>query len=131
MSRLCLDTSAYSHFKRGHQAAIERLRRARWVGVPAVVLGELRYGFLAGSRAEANEAQLGTFLANPVVEVLPVDDATSQVYSEIQLALRRAGKPLPTNDVWIAASAALRGATVLTFDPHFKLIERVGAIVLG
>ncbi len=128
--RLCLDTSAYSHFKRGDEAVVELLDSAAWLGVPAIVLGELRVGFALGSRARDNERELVTFLHNPVVEVLEVDDATSRIYAEIVVALRQAGTPLPTNDIWIAALAARSGATVVTYDAHFEAIGRVGAAIL-
>lgn len=68
MSRYCLDTSAYSRFQRGDRQVVELLDRAEWVGVPAVVLGELWTGFLLGSRAEANRIALQRFLAHPAVE---------------------------------------------------------------
>ena len=130
MSRYCLDTSAYSHFKRGDSRVTELIDTADWIGVPAIVLGELWTGFLLGNRFERNEAELGEFLANPVVEDLPVDGDIARIYGEIVTALRRAGTPLPTNDIWIAATAARAGATVLTYDPHFRAIERVGCVIL-
>lgn len=130
MSRICVDTSAYSHFKRGEEAAIDAVSTARWVGVPAVVLGELRTGFLSGTRAQKNEAELRRFLAQPVVHVLDVDDDASRVYAEIMVTLKKAGTPLPTNDIWIAALAAREGATVVTYDDHFQKIARVGTSLL-
>ena len=130
MSRICLDTSAYSHLKRGDRDAVEVVRSARFVGVPAVVLGELRVGFLLGRRRDDNETELAAFLAEPVVEMLRVDDAAARHYAEIVVALREAGTPVPTNDVWIAALAAREGATVVTYDEHFLAIRRVGARVL-
>ena len=130
MSRVCLDTSAYSHFKRGHHPAIEALTRASWVGVPTVVLGELRTGFRLGDRRARNDVELSKFLANPVVEVLDVDDEAAEIYSEIFVALRQAGTPVPTNDVWIAALAAREGAPVLTYDQHFRSIARIGTRIL-
>jgi tRNA(fMet)-specific endonuclease VapC len=130
VSRYCLDTSAYSHFKRGEPAVVELIDGADWIGVPAVVLGELWTGFLLGDRLDRNQAELREFLADPGVEELVVDRRVSRIYAEIVVALRRAGTPLPTHDVWVAAAAATAGATVLTYDPHFDRIPRVGALVL-
>jgi len=130
VSRYCLDTSAYSHFKRGHQPVVEVIDRADWIGMPSIVVGELWVGFLLGERAERNREDLAEFLRDPVVEELPVDGETGRIYGEIIVALRRNGTPLPSNDVWIAATAARAGATVLTYDAHFSDIERVGSLVL-
>ena len=131
MSRYCLDTSAYSQFRRGEPRVIELIDRAEWLGVPAIVLGELRAGFLLGGRASANEADLMKFLSNPVVNVLGVDAEVSRHYAEIVVDLRRAGTPISTNDIWIAAVAAREGALVLSYDVDFKAISRVGAVILN
>jgi predicted nucleic acid-binding protein len=104
--------------------------RAEWLGVPAVVLGELWIGFLARSRREANEFELAEFLRNPIVSVLPVDADVARVFADVVSDLRRAGRPLPTNDIWIAATAARAGATILTYDSHFESITRVGSHVI-
>ena len=131
MSRYCLDTSAYSHFQRGDEAVVRILDRAEWVGIPAIALGELRTGFLLGGQRLRNEDELEKFLANPATEILPVDAEVSRHYAEIVADLRRAGTPLPTNDIWIAATAARSGALVLTFDGHFEEIVRAGSIILS
>lgn len=128
--KLCLDTSAYSHFKRGDASAVHHIDSATWLGVPTIVLGELRAGFVLGRSAEKNERELAAFLRHPVVEVLDVTDAVTRAYADIVALLRRAGTPLPTNDIWIAAVAASAGAPVLTFDAHFRAISRIGSIVL-
>ena len=130
MSRYCLDTSAYSRFQRGDGRVVEILDRAEWIAVPVITLGELRTGFLLGERRDRNEEELQTFLANPVVNALEADEEVSRHYAEIVFDLRRAGTPLPTNDIWIAATAARAGAVVLTFDRHFEKIARVGSLVL-
>ncbi len=130
MSRYCLDTSAYSNFQRGDQRVVGILDRAEWVGVPAITLGELRTGFLLGGHRIRNQSELSDFLANPVVEILAVDEEVSRHYAEIVADLRQLGTPLPTNDIWIAATAARAGALVLTFDNHYEKIARVGSIVL-
>jgi tRNA(fMet)-specific endonuclease VapC len=131
LSAYCLDTSAYSNFRRRNKEVVTLLDRADLVGVPTVALGELRTGFLLGGRKERNETELDAFLASPVVRVLPVDTETSRHYAEIVAELRRAGTPVPTNDVWIAATAARHGTTVLTCDEHFQRIGRVGSVVVG
>lgn len=128
--RFCLDTSAYSHFKRGDPGVVDLIDRADWLGVPVVVLGELAVGFRHGARRAANEAELDRFLANPAVEVLPVGEDVVPLYADIVSDLRNAGTPLPANDIWIAAVAARHGATVLTYDAHFGSIARVGSVIL-
>lgn len=131
MTRLCLDTSAYSQFKRGEPAAVTALRRARVVGVPTVVLGELRAGFRMGRRADRNELELQAFVAQPPVKVLDVDDAAASHYADLVTDLRRRGTPLPTNDIWIGAVALRDGLTVLTYDEHFASLPRVSARILA
>lgn len=130
MSRYCLDTVAYSHFKRGEPRVIRLLDRAEWIGVPVIVIGELCAGFAKGSKFQKNLDELDEFLALPVVETLPVDREIAELFGEMIDSLRRIGRPVPVNDVWIAATCARAGATLLTWDAHFKLIPRVGAIVL-
>jgi tRNA(fMet)-specific endonuclease VapC len=130
VSRVCLDTSAYSQFKRGDPLVVEIIGRARWIGVPSIVLGELRTGFSLGGLTGKNEEDLRQFLRHPLVEILNVDDDAARIYAEIMVALRKAGTPLPTNDVWVAAVAAREGAVVLTYDDHFRLIQRAGSNVL-
>lgn len=130
MSRYCLDTSAYSRFKAGDTRIADLVDAADWVGVPVTVLGELWVGFLLGGRAERNVAELREFLAHPLVEVVETDADTARIFAEIVVDLRRAGRPVPTNDIWIAASTARTAATVLTCDAHFRQIGRVGSIVV-
>lgn len=130
MSRLCLDTSAYSHFQRGDSRVVELIDRAEWIGMPAIVLGELRAGFRVGGQRDRNEDELQAFLANPAVEVLAVDGEVSQHWADIVADLRQRGKPLPTNDTWIAATAARAGALLLSYDEHFDAISRVGSVLL-
>jgi predicted nucleic acid-binding protein len=131
LSAYCLDTSAYSNFRRGNEEVAALLDQAELVGVSTIALGELHTGFLLGGRRQRNETELEAFLDNPVVEVLRVDSETSRHYAEIVAELRKAGTPLPTNDIWIAASAARNGTTVLTCDDHFERIGRVGSVVIG
>ena len=130
MSRYCLDTVAYSHFKRGESRIADLLDRAVWIGVPVIVLGELFAGFEQGSNRSRNLAQLDEFLSAPVVEVLPVDRDVAETFGEIIADLRRQGRPIPVNDIWIAATCARAGATLITWDAHFRSVSRVSSLIL-
>jgi predicted nucleic acid-binding protein len=85
---------------------------------------------LTATEAACGSRELREFLANPVVEVLKVDQDVARAYAEIVVDLRKAGSPIPTNDIWIAAAAARAGAAVLTYDSHFRLVSRVGSLIL-
>jgi tRNA(fMet)-specific endonuclease VapC len=117
-----LDTSAYSALHRGHQPILDVLRRSETVAVSAVVLGELYSGFRAGIRWAENTAQLAQFLGKPSVRVLNLTEETALRYAEVDVYLRRKGRPIPRNDVWIAASALEHGLQLLTLDLHFREI---------
>lgn len=120
-----LDTSAYSAFKRGHGGVVSALRRPRSVLLPSVVIGELLAGFARGSRRERNERDLAAFLARTRVEEVPVTHETAERYAAIHSSLRAAGTPIPTNDVWIAASAMEHGALLLTLDGDFESVPQI------
>ena len=125
MTRILLDTSAYSAFKRGHREIQHRIQEADQIQLNPVVLGELRAGFLNGTRLRDNLHELADFLASPRVSIALVDEETAERYAIIVDALRRAGTPIPTNDIWIAASAMQHGSTLLTTDPHFQAVSQV------
>ena len=130
MSRIFLDTSAYSAFRRGHLQLQHRVREASEILLNPVVLGELRVGFLKGTRLAENLAGLKQFLASPRVELVPVDEATAERYALILDSLRRSGTPIPINDIWIAASAMQHGSILLTTDPHFRSVAQIVSEVL-
>ena len=125
MIRSFLDTSAYSYFRRGHPAIQRRIQESAEILVNAVVLGELRVGFLKGRQLERNLAELAGFLASPRVSVLAIDEGTAERYATILRSLQRAGAEIPTNDVWIAASAMQHGVKVLTTDRHFSRVDQI------
>jgi predicted nucleic acid-binding protein len=115
-----LDGSAYTAFTRGHQEVDRALRRAKQIYLTPVILGELEAGFRWGTQRQKNEAVLAEFRLSKRVEVLGVDEDTATFYADITLALRRAGRPIPTNDIWIAASAMqhyVQQVQVARFEP--------------
>jgi len=130
VSRIFLDTSAYSAFKRGHPHIRHRIREAWQIQLNPVVLGELRAGFLKGTRLIENLAELAQFLASPRVAVVAMDEETAERYAVIFDSLRRAGAPIPTNDIWIAAGAMQCGSVLLTTDPHFHAVTQIVAEIL-
>lgn len=121
--RICLDTSAYSALRRGDETAIDALAAATVILVPVVVLGELEAGFRAGARYASNAAELRSFLERPDIVVVPAEVATAIEYGRLFGALRAAGTPIGTNDLWIAAVARLSGARLLTADRDFERIS--------
>ena len=128
--RICLDTSAFTNFRRGQQEAKDIIDRADWIGIPSVVIGELEAGFVLGKRYVENKSFLDRFVAHPIVQILDVTYHVAEIYGEIFAHQRRAGKPIPANDLWIAAVAARAGATLLTYDRQFSSISRIGTICL-
>jgi tRNA(fMet)-specific endonuclease VapC len=120
-----LDTSGYSAFKRGHNEALRALQVHPEILVPAVVLGELLGGFAAGSRAADNRRELEEFLDSPRVQVVTLGADTAERYASIYARLRAAGRPIPTNDLWIAASAMEHGARLLTADEHYQQVSEI------
>ncbi len=125
MTRILADTSAYSAFFRGHPGVKRCFQQAEEIILTPVVLGELRTGFLCGKHSRKNEQELGMFLSSARVVVLPVDAETSERYAAILSMLRTAGTPVPTNDVWIAATAMQHGLSVVTLDRHFANIPQI------
>jgi predicted nucleic acid-binding protein len=124
--RLLLDTNAYVAVKRGDAGAVSRLRQAEAVLVSAVVAGELLHGFRAGRRFEEKRREFEGFLDHPLVRLLPVTLRTAEHFARIVTELRAAGRPIPTNDIWIAAQAMEEGATLLSADRHFAAVTGLG-----
>lgn len=125
MMRVLLDTSAYSAFMLGHPEVKAALQRADEIYLTPVVLGELLAGFMRGKWRRKNEREIRAFLSSPRVQVIDVDEETAQRYAVILNSLWKAGTPIPTNDVWIAASAMQHGLRVLTRDAHYQKVAQI------
>jgi len=123
--RLSLDTNRYTDFARGEEQAVDRIRHAERVYVPFVVLGELRAGFLCGSRSERNEANLTRFLDSHRVEVLYADEQTTHQYARLFRQLRTQGTPIPSNDLWTAALTVQHGLYLFARDRHFDHLPQI------
>ncbi|MGB9498740.1 MAG: type II toxin-antitoxin system VapC family toxin [Dissulfuribacterales bacterium] len=123
MKRLLIDTNIYLLALRGDQGVAEILQKADVVGLSTISIGELLSGFKGGSRDAKNREELNMFLDSPRVELYPVDEDTAQYYAEILNRLKESGKPIPTNDIWIAACAFQHGLKLFSADAHFKSVQ--------
>jgi tRNA(fMet)-specific endonuclease VapC len=122
---IAIDTNRYVDFARGLADAVGRLRTAERILMPLIVLGELRAGFLAGSRGTENEAILARFLNSPRVDVLLADEDTTHHYARLFQQLRRQGTPIPTNDIWIAALVVQHQLYLFARDAHFDHLPQI------
>lgn len=121
--RIILDTNAYSAMAQGHEEVCALVRRSEHVLLSMVVIGELLAGFRHGSRYGHNRQVLDEFLSSPYVSSVPVTLTTADRFGRVWAGLRAKGKPIPTNDIWIAAHAMETGAELISSDRHFFAIE--------
>ena len=108
--RVLLDWNAYAQLMRVWEQLSRIVRGAEEVSLSAVVFGELPYGFRSGSRYGRNARRMRASLDNPYVSVVPVGETTSDRHSRIAASLRAKGRPILTDDLWIAAHAMETGA---------------------
>ena len=123
MKKILIDTSIYSHAMRGDRDITDILKKVDTIGISVISIGELYSGFKAGSRELENHRELEFFLDSPRVVLYPVDIITADFYSEILSGLKKAGTPIPTNDIWIAAAAFQHGLKLFTKDAHFSFVK--------
>jgi tRNA(fMet)-specific endonuclease VapC len=117
--KLALDTNAYKALGAGDPRLAEDMRRAEMVGLPIIVLGELWFGFMNGSKLRKNTETLERFLATPRVQVLQLGEQTTRIFGEIATLLRQAGIAIQQNDIWIAALCKQHGFALATRDQGF------------
>ena len=120
VGEILLDTNAYAEYKRGNQRVLELLTEASSIVLSPIVMGELYAGFALGNREKENISELDRFLAVAKTKAVTIDEQTSLIFAKVFCDLRRQGTPIPTNDMWIAASAFQHGLKVLSFDKHFQ-----------
>ena len=120
-----LDTSAYSAFLRGNQQIKLSLQHADKIFLNPIILGEIVDGFIMGKRERKNSTILQEFLSSPRVTIVSIDEETSERYGVITGYLRKEGTPIPTNDLWIAASAMQYGFKILTTDKHYLKVPQI------
>jgi tRNA(fMet)-specific endonuclease VapC len=123
MNNILIDSNIYTSALKGDHETITVLQRASSIVVSSITIGELLSGFKAGNKEKQNREELAEFLDTPRVLVYGVDENTAEFYSEILNNLRKEGKPIPTNDIWIAAVAFQYGLHLFTKDNHFNYVS--------
>lgn len=129
--KIIVDTSAYSALNRGGNPALHRkFTTKNELLVPTIVIGELRVGFKLGSRQSVNEELLQRFLDSTNVSTVTPGDTTTHLYAKVFAQLRKVGRPIGTNDMWIAALAMEHGCSLLTLDSDFASVAGLKLVKL-
>ncbi len=123
MRRIAIDTNIYTSFKVNDPSVVEAFRDCDLIAVDITVIAELFSGFSLGVKEKKNREELEAFLNAPRVEVLLHDLETADYYALIVKRVKAKGRPIPTNDIWIAANAIKHGLALYSLDNHFEMIE--------
>jgi len=123
MRRIAIDTNIYTSFKANDESVVETFRNCDFIGVDITVIAELFSGFSLGGKEKRNRQELEAFLNSPRVEMLLHDLETAEYYALTVRRLKAKGRPIPTNDIWIAANAMKHKCALYSFDGHFREIE--------
>ena len=118
---MILDTNALSAVADGEDSIIELVARAERLAVPVIVLGEYRLGIAQSRQKASYESWLRQWIA--AVLVLDIDEETTHSYAAIGLELKKKGRPIPVNDLWVAALCRQHSLPLLSRDPHFDLVS--------
>ena len=123
---MILDTNGVSALAEGESALESILRKANRVAIPVIVLGEYRYGISRSREQKRYDEWLTEYL--PKFLILDIDERTTVPYAAIRSELKRAGTPIPSNDVWIAALCRQHSLPLLTRDRHFDAVPGIRRI---
>ena len=123
MTKILLDTNAYSSFLSGDKCVFDYIVEAEVIYISTIVIGELFAGFHGGGKLSQNREELKSFLNKDGVEVIDVTIETAEIFGEIKAGLSKKEKMIPLNDIWIAAHSIETGSKLVTYDKHFKNIS--------
>lgn len=116
-----LDTNIVIALFAGEQSVVDHVADADEVFLSCIVLGELLYGARKSGRPAQNRQRIDQFAKH--ITLLECNSDTASEYSEIKAILKQLGRPLPENDIWIAAVARQYNLTLATRDAHFQVIK--------
>jgi tRNA(fMet)-specific endonuclease VapC len=125
-SKCILDTSVIIDVFKQHNTIAQKLDQMSEIYVPVVVVGELLYGAYKSNDPGKHIRQLQSFLTN--CKILRSDEITADHYGSIKAVLSNKGKPIPENDIWIAATARQHNLPLFTSDKHFQEIDSLNLI---
>ena len=129
--KLVLDTNIYCDYAEGIPNVIDYMAiHGEDIFIPSIVIGELTYGFMKGSRQRFNEIKLQEIIKKLQVEIIDVNQNVSRKYALIYLSLAKKGTQIPINDVWIAACCMEVGGSLLTRDRHFQHVDQIEVMIL-
>lgn len=120
---MILDTNALSAAADREPSALAIVSEAERIAVPVIVLGEYRLGIAQSRHRASYESWLQEWISS--VAVLDIDEETSQSYAALGLELKRKGKPIPTNDLWIAALCRQHALPIVSRDQHFDVVPGI------
>jgi tRNA(fMet)-specific endonuclease VapC len=123
ISRLILDTNAVSDFAESDQAIMELLEGAERLELPVVVIGEYRFGIAQARKVNDYHDWLERLIAE--CSVLDITNETTEHYAAIRAHLKQIGRPIPMNDVWIAALCRQHDLPILSRDKHFDVVPGI------
>ena len=124
--RLSVDTNAVIAYREGIPTVCTLVEGADLLFLPVVVMGELLYGAFNSAKPQKNEQATHKFSAQSVL--VPIDDTIAIRYATVRLQLKKIGRPIPENDIWIAATCLELGVPLLTRDGHFDHIHGLEVI---
>jgi tRNA(fMet)-specific endonuclease VapC len=123
--RVALDTNRLTDLFQGDTELADRLGECDEVWIPLVVLAEIKAGFNGGSQQHRNEVLLQNLLAKPTVGILLPARETAEHYARLFVQLKRAGTPIPDNDLWISALVLEHDLVLITRDRHFEQVPQL------
>jgi tRNA(fMet)-specific endonuclease VapC len=118
---IALDTSVADRFLNGDPEVVSRVLALPEIFLSAIVAGELLFGAENSTRGLKNLPRYLEFIEACVV--VPIERRTAIVYAQTRLALKRKGRPIPMNDVWIAAHCLEQGWVLVTDDSDFDYVD--------
>jgi tRNA(fMet)-specific endonuclease VapC len=121
-----LDTNALSAVADDEPAAVRTFSRSASIELPVIVLGEYRFGIANSRRRNEYEQWLQELIS--ATRVLIVDDETSRHYAHVRAELKNAGRPIPSNDLWIAALCRQHHFPLMSQDKHFDAVQTLNRI---